>query len=194
MLKCDLDIFKKIPTIQTARLTLRKICDGDLADVYEYSRNPETTKYLLWYPHREIRDTKYFLSVVKKKYKEGDFFEWGIEYGGKMIGTCGFTSFSLPNNSAEIGYVINPEYKGIGIATEAASAVIDFGFTVLGLNRIEARYMSPNVKSLRVMQKCGMKEEGTLRSAIMSKNGYVDLSYCSILKKEYVKSDVGYII
>ncbi len=181
----DLILFKNIPLIKTERLTLRRITEKDLEDVFEYSKNPETTKYLLWYPHATIRDTKRFLSVINKKYREGDFFEWGVEYQGKMIGTAGFTSFNLLANSAEIGYVINPEYKGMGIATEAARAVIKFGFEALKLNRIEARYMTANTKSFRVMQKCSMTYEGTLRRAVMSKSGYSDVGYAAILREEY---------
>lgn len=181
----DLIIFKNIPIIRTERLTLRRITNKDLNDVFEYSKNPETTKYLLWYPHATIRDTKRFISVINKKYREGDFFEWGVEYNGKMIGTAGFTSFNLLANSAEIGYVINPQYKGMGIATEAARAVIKFGFEALKLNRIEARYMIENTRSLRVMQKCDMTPEGVARKAVMSKSGYTDLGYASILKEEY---------
>ena len=181
----DINIFKNIPTIKTERLLLRRIVDRDIRDIYEYSSNPETTEFLLWYPHESIYDTKRFLSVIKRKYKEGDYFEWGIEYNGKMIGTCGFTAFSILNNSAEIGYVINPDYKGLGIATEAARAVISFGFRTLDLNRIEAKYMIANKRSLSVMLKCGMKEEGVSRKAVMSKRGYEDVGHAAILKCEF---------
>ena len=83
-----------------------------------------------------------------------------------MIGTCGFTRFDYSNNSAEIGYVINPEFRGRGIAGEAARRVIRFGFDELGLNRIEAKYMDGNVASRKVMEKIGMKYEGTMRGSL----------------------------
>ena len=185
----DLKIFSNIPTIRTERLVLRKITPADLIDVYEYSKNPETSKFLLWSKHNSLNDTKILLSIIKRKYKENAFYEWGIEYNGKMIGTAGFTHFSIANDSAEIGYVINPDYQGIGIATEAARAVIDFGFNTLNLNRIEARCMKGNDKSIRVMEKCGMKVEGTMRSLIYAKGNYVDVVIAAIIGNEYANWD-----
>ena len=181
----DLYIFRDIPEITTERLKLRMITQHDLYDVYEYSKNPETSRFLLWSAHRSVYDTKMLLNTIKKKYKQCDFFEWGIEYQGKMIGTAGFTSFQIINDSAEIGYVINPEYKGKGIATEAVKAVIKFGFENLALNRISAKYIIGNEASLRVMIKSGMKPEGVHRSMIYTKGKYVDVGVGAILKNDY---------
>ena len=102
-----------------------------------------------------------------------------------MIGTCGFTRFDSANNSAEIGYVINPAYHGQGIATEAARAVIDFGFSELRLHRIEARHMVGNDASHRVMEKLGMKTDGTLREAYYVNGSYRTVVICSLLQSEF---------
>ena len=104
-----------------------------------------------------------------------------------MIGTCGFTSFSIENNSAEIGYVLNKNFWGKGIAPKVARMVMEYGFVELGLNRIEAKYMVENDSSRRVMEKCLMTSEGVLRSAIYSKNRYRDIGVYSILREEYFK-------
>ena len=104
-----------------------------------------------------------------------------------MIGTCGFTRFNLACDSAEIGYVINPDYRGKRIAAEAAEKVVRFGFENLGLNRIEARYMIGNDASRRVMEKLNMKFEGVAREAICVNGIYRDVGTCSVLKKEFEK-------
>jgi ribosomal-protein-alanine N-acetyltransferase len=104
-----------------------------------------------------------------------------------MIGTCGFTSLSLENQCGEIGFVLNSKYWGMGIAKEAANLVIKYGFEVLELNRIEARYMSENTQSRRVMEKCGMSYEGTYRSSLFVKGKYRDVGICAILKDEFFK-------
>ena len=182
-----LKIFSKIPVLETPRLLLRRLRVSDYLDMYEYSSLDEVTEYLLWYPHKDEDYTYRYLEHVQSEYRTGDFYDWAVVYKAddKMIGTCGFTSFDLPNNSAEIGYVINPEYWGIGIAAEAALAVIEYGFTSLKLNRIEARYMCGNNKSRRVMEKCGMSFEGIIRSALYNKNEYKDVGVCAILSREY---------
>ncbi len=104
---------------------------------------------------------------------------------GKMIGTCGFTSFDLASNAAEVGYVLNRKRWGEEIAPEALRAVLKFGFTYLDLHRIEAHYMVGNEKSLRVMQKVGMKYEGILRDFMYVKGDYVSVGVAAILANEF---------
>ena len=76
---------------------------------------------------------------------------------------------------------------GLGIAKEAAEAVIKFGFERLSLHRIEGRCMAENNQSVSVLTKCGMKYEGTLREAVIVKGRYVSVKLFSILDKEYFK-------
>jgi len=103
----------------------------------------------------------------------------------KMIGTCGFTSFNCSSDSAEVGYVLNPEYWGRGIAVEALQRILAFGFEDLGLHRIEARFIDGNDRSRRVMEKAGMNFEGILREAMLVKGNYVNVGICSILESEW---------
>ena len=107
-----------------------------------------------------------------------------------MIGTCGFTRFDYANNSAEIGYVLNPAYHGQGFATEAVEKVLEFGFDRLCLNRIEGKYMVENKASRRVMEKCSMTFEGVRREGMLIKGRYRNVGVCSILKKEYKRLDI----
>ncbi len=179
--------FSNIPTLTTERLVLRKLKASDAYDMFEYAKLPEVTKYLTWKPHKDAHYTKQYLEYLGTRYAVGDFYDWAITLadGGKMIGTVGFTRFDLQNNSAEIGYVLNPEYTGMGIATEAARKIVDFGFRFLKLHRIEARHMKGNDASHRVMEKIGMTEEGTLRESYYVGGSYRTVTVCSILESEY---------
>ena len=183
------DIFSKIPTLETERLVLRGLCVSDCFDMYDYSGKAEMTKYLTWSPHPDVEYTKEYLKTLKYHYKIGTFYDWAVVCAeqDKMIGTCGFTRFDLPHNSAEIGYVINPEFRGKGIAVEAAKRVLAFGFDELGLNRISARYMVGNDASRRVMEKLGMTFEGISRSEILVDGTYRDVGRCAILRDEFQK-------
>jgi ribosomal-protein-alanine N-acetyltransferase len=143
------------------------------------------TTYLLWDPHPTLSFTKSYISLIEKKYKQGKFYDWGVEYCGRIIGTCGFTSFSVENNSAEIGYVIGSPYWGLGIATEVVKRVIEYGFSELSLNRMEAHFIIGNERSFAVMKKCHMTYEGTLRAAVFAKGRYADVGVASILRSEY---------
>ncbi len=180
-------IFSKIPYLETERLVLREMKKSDFNDVYEYSSNPQTSEYLLWEVHRSPEYTKEFVDYVISKYKSGEYNDWALVYkpDDKMIGTCGFTKIDQENNVAEIGYVINPNYWNMGIATEAAEAVIDFAFNKMGMNRVEAKFMYGNDASLSVMKKLGMKFEGYHRDMLLVKGKYRTIGYAAILRSEY---------
>ena len=161
-------VFSHIPELLTERLTLRKLLVADAADMYAYASQPETTRYLTWYPHPDRDYTRQYLEYLGSRYAAGMFYDWAVIYEPdcKMVGTCGFTSFSYEHNSAEIGYVLNPSYWGQGIAPEAVQAVMDVGFRVLNLHRIEAKFILGNERSRRVMEKAGMSFEGYQRCPI----------------------------
>jgi len=180
-------IFSNIPILQTERLTLRRLMVSDTLDMYEYSKNEEVTRYLTWDAHPDASYTREYLQYLGTHYNVGDFFDWAVVLNSedKMIGTCGFTRFDYNNNSGEVGYVINPAYRGQGIADEAVRAVMQFGFETLRLNRIEAKFIEGNSASMRVMEKTGMTFEGYHRSSMLIKGSYKTIGVCAILRDEY---------
>lgn len=179
-------IFTAPPTLTTDRLVLRKISISDAEDMYDYSKDSGVTQYLLWEPHPDTIYTEQYIHYLQERYAVGDYYDFAIECKetGKMIGTVGFTSFDLPNHSAEVGYVVSPVYQGKGYATEALQRVISFGFHVCGLVRISAVCMKENTASLRVMEKCGMKREGLLRSAVYAKGKMNDVYLSAIIRED----------
>lgn len=181
------EIFAEIPRLETERLILRRIMPDDAQDMYQYSCRSEVTRYLLWEPHPDAAYTARYLNSVQEKYQTGEFCDWAIELRAdhRMIGTCGFTSVDSSNNSAEVGYVVNPQYWGMGIAPEALDRVLAFGFDNMRLHRIEAQYLIGNDRSRRVMEKCGMRYEGVRRHGILQRGVYRDVGVCAILHDEY---------
>ena len=193
-MKCETvyKVFSAIPEIHTERLLLRKMAVSDCYDMYEYASSAAVTRYLTWSPHPDLDYTKEYLQYIGNHYKLGDFYDWAVilKEEKKMIGTCGFTRFHMRHNAAEIGYVINPAYRGRGIADEAVLAVMKFGFEKLGLNRIEAKYIMGNEASRRVMEKVGMTFEGVRRGERLIKGEYRDIGVCSILRSEALKKKI----
>ena len=183
-------IFSNMPTLRTERLVLRPMHITDAQDMYDYSRREEVTRFLLWSPHASLRTTSDYLRYIESRYALGDFYDWAVidRESQRMIGTCGFTKIDTANNSGEIGYVLNPDFHGRGFATEAARAALEFGFETMGLHRIEARFMKGNERSLRVMERLGMKFEGYHTDLIFVKGSYRTVGICAILKEEFTKS------
>lgn len=176
-----------LPVLETDRLILRQLRGSDRNDMFSYASQNQVTQYLLWDPHESLQNTDCFLRYATNGYKTGSFHDWAVIFkeNKHMIGTCGFAHLDKENHVGEIGYVLNPEYWGQGLALEAAQATIAYGFDRLFLNRIEARYMVENKNSLCVMKKLGMTFEGVLRAKLFVKGSYRDIGFCSILREEY---------
>ena len=111
---------------------------------------------------------------------------------GKLVGATGLHNISQNHRRAELGYWVAMSCWGKGYATEAAAALLEYGFSVFGLNRISAHHLKRNPASGRVMQKIGMTYEGVKRQAEAkrTKNGfakdqYDDLVFYGLLKKDW---------
>ncbi len=180
-------LFSRIPPMETERLTLRAMKVSDADDMYAYAHRESVAVYLTWYPHRNLDETRAYLTEIGRRYRTGDFYDWALicREDGHMIGTCGFTSFNYAADSAEVGYVLNPTYQGRGLATEALQAVMEFGFRELSLHRIEAHYMKGNDPSRRLMERVGMTFEGFARESMKIKGRYRTIGTCAILRDEF---------
>ena len=181
------DIFGNLPPLETERLLLRKLSLDDAYDLFAYGRDPEVTRYVMWEPHRTVDDSIQFIKWAIRQYEEGQIAPWGVELKetGKLVGTAGFHTWSTRHRRAEIGYTLARPFWGQGLMTEAVRAIIDFGFRVMDLNRIEARCFTENIASARVMEKCGMQFEALLREQELVKGRYEDLKMYSILRREW---------
>lgn len=178
-----------MPVLETERLCLRKLTMRDAADIYEYSRDPLVAKYVLWEAHRSVGESRTYLRYMLRKYRMNEPASWGIELKstGKIIGTIGYMWIQTDNAAAEVGYSLARAHWGKGIMTEALKAVIDYGFTSLHLNRIEAIHEPANPASGAVMRKCGMQYEGRLRQKLYNKGRFVDVDMYAILKSDFGK-------
>ena len=182
--------FKNIPTLKTERLVLRKMERADLEDVFAYASDPKVSEFLLWSVHPNKGYTKAYLALLQKRYAQSEFYDWGIEFDGHIVGTVGFTSFSIEHGIGEVGYVLSSSVWGKGIASEALARIMEYGFCELGLNRIEARFMVENAKSETVLKRAGFTHEGVIRDGVYAKGKYRDVALYSILRSEFFKSSV----
>lgn len=183
------DVFGELPQLDTPRLLLRKLKLEDAADMFEYASDPEVARDVTWEPHRSVEDSKAFLGSVVEKYADRRTSEWGLvlKESGKLIGTCGFVWWKPEHAKAEFGYALSRKYWRRGLMTEAAGAVMAFGFDKMKLHRLEARCIASNTGSERVMLKIGMKYEGLLRDVVYEKGGFKTLKLYSMLAEERLR-------
>jgi ribosomal-protein-alanine N-acetyltransferase len=180
-------VFGNLPELRTERLKLRRMTLRDAADMFAYASDPDVTRYTSWQPHRSIDDSRAQLARVLARYERGEVAGWGVEHraDARFIGTAGYMRWDVEDRCAEVGFAISRTYWGRGLMTEALRAIVDFGFERMQLNRIEAHCATENIGSYRVMEKVGMRYEGTLRERYLKDDAFVDVRHYSILRREY---------
>ena len=173
-------------TIETERLILRKFTIEDAPAMYaNWASDPEVTKYLTWQPHRSLTDTRAILSEWVAEYGKGDYYQWAIELKGVgIIGSISVVNIHESVEEAELGYCIGRAYWGKGIMPEAVKAVINFLFDKVGFRRVMAKHDTANPNSGRVMEKAGMRYEGTHRKAGHNNRGIIDIVVRAILRED----------
>jgi len=159
----------------------------DAPDLYAYGRDAEVARHVLWDAYRSEAEARMFVRSLQRQYRHGQPGSWGIVYKphGKVIGTIGFMWWNPDHNSAEVGYSLAHAYWNQGIMSEALREIIRFGFVSMGLHRIEAQHECDNPASGRVMEKAGMRHEGTLRGRLYNKGRYVDVELYAILRDHF---------
>lgn len=172
--------------IKTKRLTLRRFTIEDAQAMFDNWANDErVTRFLTWGAHGCIDVTKFVLSDWCNSYEKDDFYNWAIEFEGKVIGSIGCVDTNENSQRGEIGYCIGYDFWGKGITSEAAKAVIDYLLNDVGYNRIEIAHAKKNPASGKVALKCGLTYEGTKRQYFKALNGeFLDIAFYSILKSD----------
>lgn len=175
--------------IETDRLILRKfVLDDSEAAFDNWTSDTKVTEFLRWPTHANIDVTKGIIQMWVDGYKEDNFYQWAIVLKSeedKPIGTISVVEQKEDLGIVHIGYCIGSKWWNQGITSEAFSAIIPFLFEDVKVNRIESQHDPLNPNSGKVMLKCGLKYEGTLREADISNKGVVDAAMYSLLAKEY---------
>lgn len=172
------------PELRTERLLLRDLRTDDIPDLVRLAgaREVAATTMRIAHPYTE-EHARQFLEM-RKENKFGYSFGITLLASADLIGGIGLHPDPV-HPRAELGYWIGVPYWGHGYATEAARAVVDFGFRELKLQRIFAHHFQGNDASGRVLRKIGMKHEGCSRRHIEKWGRLLDLENFGILREEW---------
>lgn len=179
----SIEIFDR--EIKSERLKLRKIRLSDLDDIFEYTSNPITTKFLFWKTHTNKKQTLKFINDTLNEYTESNSrYTWGITINDnkKLIGVASIFFISYLSKRVEISYILNPNYQGNGYMKEALTLIQDFIFNEVSFIRIQARCTEDNLASKKVMKSIGMELEGKLKKYWFLKNEYQNVDLFAITK------------
>jgi ribosomal-protein-alanine N-acetyltransferase len=175
------------PILKTERLILRPFTLADAPEVQRLAGDRDIASTVVTIPHPyENGMAEAWIGTHQERFDNGELVNFAIAHGeqGYLIGSIGL-QIAKEFDRAELGYWIGKLYWNKGYCTEAAHAAVRYGFEVLGLNRINARHITRNPASGRVMQKLGMKHEGCLRQHAKKWGNYDDVEMYGILRSEY---------
>ncbi len=174
--------------IETARLSLREFVADDWRAVLAYEAD---TRYMRFYDMTERTEAdvrafvQMFLDYQAENPRRGFQLAVTLKASGALIGNCGIRVNNPEWREANIGYEIAPDLWGRGYATEAARAILKFGFTQLGMHRICAWCVADNTASARVLEKLGMRLEAREREKELIRGQWHDALTYAILEREY---------
>ncbi|WVE34662.1 GNAT family N-acetyltransferase [Priestia megaterium] len=160
------------PILHTPRTTLREITEVDADTIFDCFSQKEVIRYYGQEKLTTFQEALHLIDIFAENYRNRKGLRWGIERldTGELMGTVGFNQWNQKHKRAEIGYELHPKHWGHGYASEAASAVMAYGFDTLQLVRIEAVVFLENKASQHVLEKLGFQQEGVLKN-YMCQNG-----------------------
>lgn len=183
------DIIKSANPIvlETQRLRLRPVRESDAADLFAIFSDPLVTRYLSHPAWTHIGNAHDLIARTTAALGVGTYLYLGIERksDGKLIGECSLFNLMAQCRRAELGYTLAQEAWGNGFIGEALVAVLEFGFTRLGLNRVEADIDPRNAASARTLERLGFQKEGFLRERWIVDGEVSDSALYGLLAREW---------
>lgn len=174
--------------LTTERLLLRDFVESDWEAILAYQQNPLYLRYYEW-TGRTAEDVRAFMQRFLDHQKQDPRIKFQfavtLKSTGQLIGSCGVRRDSVEAFEGDMGYELDPQHWGKGYATEAARAVLHFGFSHMDVHRISATCVADNTGSAHVLEKLGMQQEGRLRENQYYKGRWWDTLLYAILYEEW---------
>lgn len=187
-IKDKLATLNDFPILESDCIRLRGIEDNDIESLYKLFSNPQVMRYWSRGPMTTSQEALDYANSIVEGFTKRTLLNWIVAdlETDQMIGTCTLYEINPQHARAGLGYALMPEYWGKGLASEAASLAISYGFLELGLHRIEADTEPNNLRSNKVLERFGFKREGLLRERFFHPDGIQDSLIFGILKPEWL--------
>ena len=176
--------------IETRRLLIRPYEDKDLEDIFDYSGTSDfwLMRTLPWQPTREgvkkFWESRRSMDITNMVDQIDLVVEWKEK--SKVIGNIGILiSKNIDNKQGTIGWLLGNKFQGQGFASEAARALLTFGFDTLGLHRISAGTSRDNIRSWLLMERIGMRREAHFKQSEYVNGEWQDEFIYGILAEEW---------
>ncbi len=176
--------FKPYPVIKTKRTVLKMPEYKSAEDMFKLCKNENVARYSDWTAHKNIYESAALIRMLHKKYRKNCCFTFGIylRESNRLIGTVSIAEINYNYKIAQIGYSLNEDYWHKGYAFEAVKAFMDFLFTKVGVERIEAKVMVENTASEKLLIKLGFTKEALLKKGAVCRGDPVNVNLFSLVK------------
>ncbi len=175
--------------IETPRLVLRVFEERDIEAFTDYRNDPEVARYQGWNVPYPLEQSARFVDTMRRMEpgKPGEWFQAAVERKSApgIIGDVAFHRMFEDKRQAEIGYTLSREHWGQGYGTEAVAGLIDWLFSTFDLHRIRANIDPLNAASARLLEKAGMRREGTWIESLWFKGAWTDETWYAVLRREW---------
>lgn len=164
----------KTVSINTNRITLRKITIDDVQSIYSYIKSDERiTDNMVYGAHKNIEETHDWVEKIISQYENPFFYHWGIEVieSKELIGLIDLYDFNLNEMTCSVGYELGYNWWNKGYGTEALKAVLRFAFNEVKVNEVSATHNTDNPASGRIMEKAGMQKDRIVKNMITNAKG-----------------------
>ena len=151
---------KTFPRLETAGLILRQISADDRDGIFRNFSDPEVAKWFFEEPYTRMEQVDEIIRAFSAEFEQGEGLTWAIALKGsdEFVGTCGYGEVEV-GSRGEIGFDLAKEHWGQGLMSEALDAIVEYGFGVLGLDKVEAHTYSTNTRAIRLLKKLGFQLE-----------------------------------
>jgi len=174
--------------IRSERLILTEISLNDLEDIHWLHCFPEVDEFNTLGIPDNIEVTRKVIqsTFLDQKEERRSEIQWNIKKSddNAFVGLAGMRVYEERFRMGEIFYKLAPQFWGVGYATETAKVLLNFGFEILNLHRIEAGTATENIGSIRVLEKIGMAREGRRRKILPIRGEWYDNYHYAILEND----------
>lgn len=186
----------RLAQLHTSRLTLTPIDAGDLDALWPHVSNPELPRHMTWHAHTDRSQTLGFIERTTHEAQAGRSAVWVSRQSGDFRGVIGLHDIERQRlawrmDKAELGYWVAPPFHGQGFATEAAEAVVRYGFDTLQLHKIEVHSVDANQPSLGVINKLGFRLIGEQRRHFHRDGRWWNLLAYELLRDDWLRRPSG---
>ena len=179
--------------LNDVQFTLEAITPAMYGEIYTWRSDPFAVEHNPFAPcdfdefSRIMND---FTTNMDEIYSGKDF-KWVISHQGEILSVLSLSQINRMMRTAEVGYQVNPKFRGIGVGTKAVFTLAKYLFENTDLRKLVATIADGNIPSCKIVEKVGFRQEGLLREHFLIGGKEVDERFYGLLRNEFLERQIN---